>query len=174
MKKNRILISLLLILVSAVYCSGGEIYEIDGVYSFTLQDLDGNPMEFSDLRGKGVMLNVWATWCGPCKEEIPVFVKLYPEYKDRDFELWGVSTDIQGKSVVEPYVNEAGINYPVLLAKEADLKKIFGYIRGYPTTFFFDKDGKLIKRINLPFVDEDNENALEEYFRKEIESILPE
>jgi len=76
--KNLITAGLLLTQLF-IYCTGGssETYEVDGVYSFTLTDLNGNPMGFANLRGKAVMLNAWATWCAPCLEEMPIFVTLY-------------------------------------------------------------------------------------------------
>lgn len=176
MNKKLVLITITAVLLTfaGVYCSGGgETYQVDGVYTFTINDLEGNPKNFADLRGKGVMINVWATWCGPCKDEIPVFIKLYDKYKDRGFEIWGVSTDVQGKSIVEPFVEKMAINYPVLLGKEADLKKIFSYIRGYPTTFFFDAEGKMVKRITgQPYINKDKGETLESFFEKEILNVL--
>lgn len=171
-KSRFLLFALLLLLTAALGCSEGETYVLDGVYTFSLPGLDGTPMNFADLRGKGVMVNVWATWCGPCAKEIPEFVKLYDKYKDQGFEIWGVSTDVQGRSIVEPFVEEYNMNYPVLLSSQADLAKIFGYIRGYPTTLFFDKDGKLVQRIDgEPFVPEGM--TLESFFEEKIKAVLP-
>jgi len=160
---------------AAILCSGeSETYQQDGVYTFTLNDINGNTVNFTELRGKGVLLNIWATWCGPCKDEIPVFIHLYEKYKDRNFVIWGVSTDIEGRKVVEPFIREMGVNYPVLLGSETELRKIFGYMRGYPTTLFFDAGGRLVHRISgEPFVDKDSGETLESVFEREIKKILP-
>jgi len=170
-----LLAAIMIVFIMGISCSGGESYVQDGVYTFTLNDIDGIPLNFADLRGKGVMLNVWATWCGPCADEIPVFIDMYEKYKDRGFEIWGVSTDVQGKSIVEPFVKEKGMNYPVLLSSQSDLAKIFGYIRGYPTTIFFDKEGRIVRRIDgEPFIDKVKGETLESFFEKQILAVIPE
>jgi len=186
MIQNRTSAVLAGILISALLfaCSGGpkEIYEVDGVYSFTLQGLNGEQMDFADLRGKVVMFNAWATWCAPCMNEIPMFVDLYEKYRDKGLEIWGVSTDIQGKSIVVPKVEELGINYPVLLARDSHLLEIFGVsFRGLPVTLFFDREGKMADTTPNPLVgpgdlwaDADNGETLEMWFEKKILALLDE
>lgn len=182
-KKSAVLAG---ILISSflIACSGGpkEIYEVDGVYSFTLQGINGEEMNFADLRGKVVMFNAWATWCAPCMNEIPMFIKLYDKYKDKGLEIWGVSTDIQGKKVVVPKVEELGINYPVLLARDSHLLDIFGIsFRGLPVTLFFDREGKLAETTPNPLIgpgdmwaDAKNGETLEMWFEKKILDLLGE
>ena len=168
------------LLILSVYCMGGseKVYEVDGVYSFTLTNLNGESMNFADLRGKAVMLNAWATWCVPCINEIPVFVRLYDKYKDKGLEIWGVSTDILGKSEVEPVVERLSINYPVLLARDAVLSKILGIpFRGLPVTVFFDTEGRIVNTLVGPadaYVDKNKGETVESWFERQILDILPE
>ena len=169
----------LLWIVLFVSCSGAasETYDVDGIYSFALTGLNGEQMHFADLRGKAVMLNAWATWCPPCLTEMPVFVRLYEKYKDKGLEIWGVSTDIAGKNVVEPMIEELGINYPVLLAKTSELTKIFGVsFRGLPVTIFFDAEGRIAyTHIGSAdaYVDESKGETVESWFEEQILNILP-
>ena len=172
-------IVLLFLLTCIINCSdgSGEVYEVDGVYTFSLMGLDGDTKNFADLRGKGVMLNAWATWCAPCLEEIPIFTGLYDKYKDKGLEIWGVSTDIEGKSVVEPKAEELGINYPVLLSKSAELTGMLGVsFRGLPVTIFFDPQGRIsYTHIGSAdaYLDEEAGETLEVWFEKKILKILP-
>jgi peroxiredoxin len=172
-------ILLLVLLTCIISCSGGstEVYEVDGVYSFSLTGLNGDTKNFADLRGKGVMLNAWATWCAPCLDEIPIFTRLYDKYKDKGLEIWGVSTDIEGKSVVVPKAEELGINYPVLLSKSSELARILGVsFRGLPVTIFFDPQGRIsYTHIGSAeaYLDEEAGETLESWFEKKIVAILP-
>lgn len=165
-----------------VFCSGGPdmVYEVDGVYDFTLEGLNGEQMDFASLRGKVVIFNAWATWCAPCIDEMPIFVKLYEKYKDKGLVIWGVSTDIEGKKVVEPKVAELKINYPILLARDMKLTKIFKVsFRGLPVTLFFDKNGRLAETYPNPligpadaWVDQANGETIESWFEKKIVKLL--
>jgi peroxiredoxin len=109
---------------------------------FTLHDASGASVKFSDYRGKTVLLNFWATWCGPCKLEIPWFMEFEKKYRDQGFAVVGVSMDEDGWKVVTPYVQKMGMNYRVLLGNEA-LAKLYGGIEGLPTTFIVDRTGKI-------------------------------
>lgn len=163
-----------------ISCSDGEseVYEVDGIYTFSLTGLNGESMNIADLRGKGVMLNAWATWCAPCIEEMPIFVRLYDKYKNKGLEIWGVSTDIEGKSVVEPAVQKMGINYPILLARSSDLTRILGVpFRGLPVTIFFKPDGSInythFGSVDA-YINEEAGESVESWFEGQIMQILPE
>ncbi len=146
----------------------------DNKFFFTLTDIKGEKKTFENLRGKGVVINVWATWCGPCIKEIPVINDLYNKYKDQGLEVWGIATDVQGISVVEPKLQELGVDYPNFIYKEKEILQIFEFLRGRPTTLFFDPSGEVVKRVDgEPFVDKDNGETLESWWEENIKAILP-
>jgi peroxiredoxin len=109
---------------------------------FTLKDSAGKNVKLSDFRGKVVLLNFWATWCGPCKIEIPWFIDFEKSYKDRDFTVLGVSLDDEGWTVVKPFIAERKINYPVVVGTE-ETSQQYGGVDALPTTFVIDRDGRI-------------------------------
>jgi len=112
---------------------------------FTLQTLDGKSVTLSSLRGRGVLLNFWATWCGPCKIEMPWFVELQKEYGPQGLQIVGVAMDDSSPQDIQTFVKEMGVNYPILLGKEA-VGQAYGGVDVLPTTFFIDRDGKIVSR----------------------------
>ena len=110
--------------------------------SFTLQDLNGKPVNLSDFKGKVVILDFWATWCPPCVMEIPHFIELHEQYKDQGFAMVGISLDRQGVGVVESFVQKYRVNYPILMA-DGQVDKAYGGITGIPTTFVIDAAGNI-------------------------------
>jgi peroxiredoxin len=110
--------------------------------NFTLASTDGKTIKLSDYRGKVVVLDFWATWCPPCKAEIPDFIKLYSQYKSDGFQMLGISVDQGGLSVVKPFMKSYGINYPIMLANDQVVSD-FGGISAIPTTFVIDKHGRV-------------------------------
>jgi peroxiredoxin len=109
---------------------------------FALQDADGKTVKLSDYSGKVVLLNFWATWCGPCEIEIPWFIKFQQEYKDRDFVVLGVSADEDGWKSVKPFVAREKLNYPVVITS-AMVNELYGGIRSLPTSFVIDREGRV-------------------------------
>jgi peroxiredoxin len=109
---------------------------------FTLKDADGKPVRLSDYKGKVVLLDFWATWCGPCKIEIPWFVDLERKNKDRGFAVLGVSMDDEGWEVVKPFVAELKVNYRVVIGNDSTAQ-LYGGIDALPTTFLIDREGKI-------------------------------
>ena len=112
---------------------------------FTLQTLEGKNVTLSSLHGKGVLLNFWATWCGPCKIEMPWFVELQKEYGPQGLQIVGVAMDDSSTQDIQTFVKEMGVNYPVLIGKEA-VGQAYGGVDVLPTTFFIDRDGKIVAR----------------------------
>ena len=109
---------------------------------FALEDLDGNTVKLSDYKGKVVIIDFWATWCGPCRRGIPEFIELQSEYGEDKLVILGVSVDQGDLSVVPKFAKNYEINYPVLYANE-DIQRKYGPIRSIPTAFIVDRTGKV-------------------------------
>jgi len=140
----------------------------DSGVDFTFKNLNGEPVSLSDFRGKVVFVNFWATWCPPCRQEIPAFIKLYDKHRDKGFEILGLATDVQGKEVVEPFVKDMGITYPVLLALDSKkITDVFGIIKGIPTTFVIDENGEIYKKY-VGYMGEQQDR----YFEEDIQTLL--
>jgi peroxiredoxin len=111
---------------------------------FKLQDLHGNTISLSSLRGKVVFLNVWATWCGPCREEMPAIESLYEEFSnDKNFKVVAVSQDTMGSRAVLPYVKKSGIKFTVLLDPSNQVGEAYD-VSGIPETFIIGRDGRIV------------------------------
>ncbi len=113
--------------------------------AWQLTTLDGKPVGSEELKGKVVVVDFWATWCGPCVHEIPGYIALQKKYAERGLVIVGVSVDQQGAGVVTKFVSSKGINYPVALATP-EIIAAFGGIEGIPTTFLIDREGRLRHR----------------------------
>ncbi len=109
---------------------------------FSLKDVDGRSVNLAEYKGKVVLLNFWATWCGPCKIEIPWFVDFEQKYKDKGFAVLGVAMDEEGWEIVKPYLTQSKINYRVILGNDT-VAGLYGGVDSLPTTFILDKDGKI-------------------------------
>ena len=114
--------------------------------NFQLRDLDGNMVSLSQLRGKVVLLNFWATWCGPCRIEMPAMERLYRSYSRKDFEILAVSTDPQGAAVTRPFQQEMGFTFPILHDAEYRIGLIYG-ARSLPMTFMVDRQGIVRQKV---------------------------
>jgi peroxiredoxin len=108
--------------------------------NFLLRDLNGRLVTLSDLRGKVVLLNFWATWCGPCRVEMPAMEELYRAFSRKDLEILAVSTDAQGAAVTRPFQQENHLTFPIL--HDADYRVGLTYgARSLPMTFMVDRQG---------------------------------
>jgi peroxiredoxin len=109
---------------------------------FALKDSTGKTVHLSDYKGKVVLLDFWATWCGPCGIEIPWFTEFQRRYKDRGFEVLGVSMDDEGWKAISPFVAQKKINYRVVLGDDKTSDQ-YGGVEALPTTFVIDRDGRI-------------------------------
>jgi thiol-disulfide isomerase/thioredoxin len=106
-----------------------------------LPDLSGNDVSLDDFEGKVVILDLWATWCPPCRREIPFLVSLYEEYKDQGLVVIGVGLDQGGASVIAPFVEANDVNYTILVGNQ-DISRDFK-VSGIPMTLTIDRDGRV-------------------------------
>jgi peroxiredoxin len=122
--------------------TGGARGSVDSVApGFSLQDLTGQPLALSNYKGKVVLLDYWATWCTPCRGEIPHFVEFQDNYSGQGLQVLGVSMDDDVKPVREFY-QQYKMNYPVAMGS-AELADSYGGILGLPVTFLIDRDGRI-------------------------------
>jgi peroxiredoxin len=132
--------------------------------TFTLPDLDGADVTLSDYRGKVVVLDLWATWCPPCREEIPFLVELYEDLKNEGLVVVGVGLDQGGRNTLAPFVDENGITYPILVGNR-EVQAAYG-VTGIPTTFLIGRDGKIsAKHVGY-------HPSMAESFRAEVKALL--
>jgi thiol-disulfide isomerase/thioredoxin len=128
-----------------------------------LNDLNGKMVKFSDFRGKVVILDFWATWCAPCRIEIPHFVELQKQYGDKGLTVIGVSLDEQGQEIVKKFVKRLGVIYPIVMGNEK-VVEAYGGIYAILTTFVIDRRGRIVSQ-HIGYDDK-------AVFEKEIQSLL--
>ena len=133
-----------------------------GTFDFVLKDQNNAPVNLADYKGKVVIVNFWATWCGPCKVEIPDFVKLYAEYKDKGLMIVGISVDDKPEQL-QAFIKEHNMNYPVL-QMTPEVEDAWGPFYGYPTSFVVARDGSICTKHLGP--------ATKEQFEREIKTLL--
>ncbi|HKJ44200.1 MAG TPA: TlpA disulfide reductase family protein [Balneolales bacterium] len=110
---------------------------------FNINLLNGQSFRLSDQKGKVMLLNIWATWCPPCREETPELEALYKKYKNKGLIILGVSVDKQGESVVRPFIKKYHVTYPIYIDKSGKVMSKYGPTMGIPTTYIIDKRGDL-------------------------------
>jgi len=117
--------------------------------NFTLPLMNGGEARLDDYKGKVVLLNIWATWCNPCREEMPSMEQLYQNMKGKPFEILAVSIDTRGSKDVEPFVKKLGLTFPVLLDSDKKVNNMY-QATGVPETFIIDKNGIVRQHILGP------------------------
>ncbi len=136
-----IILSLCLVWLFLLPCCAKKEKEAGLAPSFTLKTLDGKEISLSQLKGKVVLLDFWATWCAPCKESIPHLVQLYKDYRGRGFELIGMNVDKGDIEAVRRFVTSVDIPYPVVTAPEDVIRNY--RVTGIPATFLIDREGRI-------------------------------
>jgi cytochrome c biogenesis protein CcmG/thiol:disulfide interchange protein DsbE len=116
---------------------------------FAIPDLSGQAVRLSAHRGQVVLVNLWATWCPPCREEMPSMERLYQRMKDRGFVLLAVSQDEGGAAAVKPFVEDMKVTFPVLVDPQGEVGRKYG-VWGYPESFLLDREGRVVERVIGP------------------------
>ncbi|MBJ6727061.1 TlpA disulfide reductase family protein [Geomesophilobacter sediminis] len=139
---------LVTVLLAMAACTKPEEAPVEGKHApdFTLSDLSGKPVTLSQLKGKVVLLNFWATWCPPCREEIPSMVKLNQAMQGKEFQMLAVSIDEGGKNAVSGFFAKSGLTLPALLDTDGKTAKRYG-TTGVPETFVINKQGVIVKKV---------------------------
>ncbi len=155
MKKRRFFIrtGILLVMLAAlcytmynsVFAKQDRVKEGSIAPNFVLQSVDGKRIELKDLKGKGVFLNFWGTWCGPCKQEFPYMANQYEVFKDRGVEIVAVNVG-ESNIAVKNFMESYGVNFPVAMDKDRQVTEAYD-ITPLPTTFLINPEGKVIKVI---------------------------
>ncbi len=147
MKKWLCLVLVVLLVVSAG-CRKAQPLPQEGspAPDFTLKDLSGRDVRLKDLQGKVVIVNFWATWCPPCRGEVPSMVKLNEAMAGKEFQMLAISIDEGGKEAVEGFFRDSGARLPALLDSEQKVSKMYG-TTGVPETFVVDKKGIILKKV---------------------------
>ena len=158
-KQKTIYTIITLALIISLFMAAAPLRAGDAVKKITFSELSAL---LESNRGKVVVVALWATWCPPCRKEIPGFINLYNKYKDKGVEIIGIAFDENGESAVPPFITKTGINYPVYLEGK-NVAQAYD-LRAYPTTVIYDKNGKLVNK-HVGY-------ASEEDFDKEISSLL--
>jgi peroxiredoxin len=146
--KGWICAVILLALFAASGCTKHEEPAVEGKLApdFTLKDLSGRPVQLSSLKGKVVLVNFWATWCPPCREEIPSMLKMNQAMQGKPFQWLAISVDEGGKKAVEEFFKKAGATMPALLDTDGAVSRRYG-TTGVPETFVVDTKGVIMKKI---------------------------
>ncbi len=110
---------------------------------FRLENLEGKPIELKSLKGKVILLNFWATWCGPCKEEMPSMENLYQRFNRKEFALLAVSVDYEEREKVKRFIEKKGYTFPILLDPKGKVLDLYR-VRAIPTSFIIDKRGVVL------------------------------
>ena len=153
-----------LLLVAASTCASATVQVSSNAPDFTLKSVAGANLRLQEQRGQVVMVNFWATWCGPCRQEMPHLNRLYEKYRASGFVLLGVNVDDDARNAVE-VATKLGVRFPVLLDTEKTVSKLYD-LATMPSTVLIDRDGK-IRYIHRGYL-----NGYEDNYDKQIRELL--
>ncbi|KYG30802.1 thiol-disulfide oxidoreductase ResA [Priestia endophytica] len=155
MKKRRLLIRTIILsvliatlgytLYTNFFTDKEKVKEGSVAPDFVLTDLDGKKHQLSDLKGKGVFLNFWGTWCEPCKREMPYMANQYKNYQELGVEILAINVG-ESNLTVSNFIKQYNLNFPVVMDKDSQVLNAYG-VKPLPTTFLINKDGKVVKII---------------------------
>ena len=150
---NRMMIGLkgglaaLLVLV-VMFLGAGDVQAAKKMPSFSKKNVtDGSIVSSDAYKGKVLVVNFWATWCPPCRKEIPYLIKLQEKYREKGFSVIGISMDEGGRKLVNKFITKLKVNYPVIIGN-AKIARGFGGVIGIPVSFVVDREGNLVKRLD--------------------------
>ena len=173
MKRNALVFVALFVAILAMLASGkyldrtrkhgvislaGDVHGVKAP-DFTLVSLDGSKVKLSDYRGKAVLLNFWATWCPPCKVEMPWFADLQKQYAKDGLVVLGIAMDDSEPATIAKFTSELGVNYPVLLGTN-EVSDNYGDVQYLPTTFYIGRDGSIVDKMTGLLDRQEIENAV--------------
>ena len=133
---------------------------------FTLKSETGKNLKLSELRGKVIMINFWASWCGPCRQEMPVLDQLYKHYRPLDFTVLGVNVE-QNPDDAKSLLKDVSVSFPILFDKENKVSKLYN-IKGMPSTVLVDRDG------NVRYVHIGYQSGTEQEYQQQIRTLIRE
>ena len=165
--KNRgwfIIIAAVVAMILGIGATYATLKQGDRFSAYALMGLDGKTKTPKDFKGKVVIYDVWATWCGPCRMEIPELIQLQTEYKKKGVEVVGIATDREGADKVKPFAKEYKINYAIVLDPKSEFAGPKLQVRGIPTLFIVDKKG-VVRFVHVGFT---QKSVLE----KELKQVL--
>ncbi len=171
MKRRSLLLTPVLVLILTVLsCDRGNGEPGSGTdqntaEGFSLETVDGgNKISLADFKGKPVVLNFWATWCGPCKEELPLFEKMWNKFKEKDVVFIGVNV-MDDKTNASEFIKNTGITYTTLYDQQGEVSSKYKVV-ALPATFFINKEGKIAIKNYGPFVGKDGEKKFKLYMKE--------
>ncbi|MEQ9620109.1 MAG: TlpA disulfide reductase family protein [Deltaproteobacteria bacterium] len=163
-----LLLTLLLISCDQEKAQSGTQSELPAAKDFTLESVDGEKkVSLEDFRGKPAVINFWASWCGPCKEEMPLFEQTWKKYKDKDVVFVGIDV-MDDRNNAEEFLKNEGITYTNLYDSSGEVSNKYGVI-ALPATFFLDKKGNIVVKNYGPFIGEDGRKKFKSYLKEIIE-----
>lgn len=147
----------------------GKTYETDPMPApdLTLETLSGREINLAEQEGKVILVNFWATWCAPCRKEIPDLIDLHSEMEDDGLMVVGIAVDEEGESVVKPFVEKQNVNYPIVIDTTRTIESHFEAMYGLPTTYLINPDGQIVRRVLGIFPVEEMTPTLKEMLASE-------
>ncbi len=155
MKPVQIVVAVLLVLGVSLSTA----FAADPAPNFSLKTADGKTIELKKLTGKVVVVNFWATWCSPCRREIPGMINVYEKYKSKGLEIVGIALDRGGWNDVTPYLAKNKISYPIVIGDQK-LTDQYGGVEAIPTTFIVDRKGNIVSKHVGAILEADFEKAV--------------